>query len=329
MNKRKEKQNQHYIPKCYLKRFTIEGEKSLIWSIDKHNGEYLRSSSSINKICCEDYYYYQINEQEEIDHITMEDAFWDVEHSGNIYLEKICNSDFDSRVDITEEERGELAFFLGLLFTRVPSFRDGVHDLCGELLVKALKIAHDQSALPEVPDELKDSVNKKGIENVLKTRIHPFVSLKPMLEVGKQIALSMLKKRWTFYRSANNDIFVTSDNPVSFITPNEEAPIGPAHPLAILTIPLSKNMAVIISPAKEKYAMFSHPTNLRVKLASKTFIDIINKHTILAANDFIFTSEKDESIHQLVNQAKGSSQKLSVNKTNDGAYSIIENPYLE
>lgn len=326
MNQRKIKKKQHYVPQCYLKRFTIEGEKSLIWSIDKHKGEYLRSPSSIKRICYKYYYYYQINDNDEIDHITMENAFSELEKHGDGCLEKVCNSSVDSRVNITEKEQGELAFFLALLFTRVPSFRDGYHDLSGEILTSALKIAYSQGRLPDMPDVLKDLVNEKGIENVLKIQIHPFVSLEPMIKLGKQIAFSMLQKKWTFYRLDSYNGFVTSDNPVSFITPNEKAPIGPAHPLAILTIPLSKNMAVIISPAKEKDA---NPHNLRVVPASKTFIDIINKNTILAANNSIFTSQKNEYIHQLVNQAKGTSQKLSVYKTNDGAYSVIENPYLE
>lgn len=218
--------------------------------------------------------------------------------------------------------------FLGSLFTRVPSFRDGIHDYHGEILTTALKIAYAQGALGEIPDVLKDLVNEKGIENVIKTQIYPFVSLKPMIRLGEQIALSMLQKKWTFYRLDSNDGFVTSDNPVSFIKPNEEALIGPSHPLAVLSIPLSKNMAVIISPAKEKDAMFSNPHNLRVVPASKTFIDIINKNTILAANDFIFTSQKDELIHQFVNQAKETSQKFFVDKINEDAYSVIENPYL-
>ena len=79
MNQRSIKKNQHYIPQSYFKRFTIEGEKSLFWAIQKNSAEYLKSTSSIKRVCSENYYYYHHNQNGNVDHTTLEDTFSEIE----------------------------------------------------------------------------------------------------------------------------------------------------------------------------------------------------------------------------------------------------------
>lgn len=70
---------QHFIPQGYLRKFAIEGEKSLIWQYDEINGLLSKRPVSIKKIYCRDYYYYQRDKDGNVDHIRMEDAFSGVE----------------------------------------------------------------------------------------------------------------------------------------------------------------------------------------------------------------------------------------------------------
>ncbi|MEX1668608.1 DUF4238 domain-containing protein [Zhongshania guokunii] len=44
------KDNQHYVPQGYLRGFTIEGERSLIWEYDKNTGKISRQPKSVRGV---------------------------------------------------------------------------------------------------------------------------------------------------------------------------------------------------------------------------------------------------------------------------------------
>lgn len=328
MNLRKIKRNQHYIPQCYLKRFTIEGQKSLLWTIDKKTGQYLKTTSSIKKICSEDYYYYQLDDEGNVDHIGIEDRLSETERSVNPLLQTICDTTFGNRPDLSEENQGELAFFLALLITRGPSFRDPINNLHGELLTKLMLQMDKDNLFPEAPDILQKMIEEKGIENVIHAHIHPFVSLQAMIEGARLIALSMLKKKWIFYRAKDN-LYVTSNNPIhfSFSSRYRNLSGGPGHPQSILTIALSKNVALVIKPEPLEKCRFSDQHNLKMCSTSKSIVNQINKAVICSADKFVFSSEKDDGIRSMVEKFKDTKQKVFIDTPNKQSYSVIKNPY--
>lgn len=165
------------MPRCYLKKFTIEGEKSLIWSLDKAKANYLRTPSSVKKICAEDYYYYQVDENGEVDHTALEDALSDVEGIGIQHIDKLINASSMPYSPLGEKEQGELAFFLALLLTRGPAFRNAVNDLHGLMVQQMLAKPHHNREIPEPPSMFDDLIKEKGIKNLVDIEIFSFVSL--------------------------------------------------------------------------------------------------------------------------------------------------------
>lgn len=329
MNKRKIKKNQHYIPKCYLKRFTIKGEKSLLWAIEKKSAKFLKTTSSINNVCCEDYYYYQIDQENNVDHTTLEDTFSEIENISSQHIERICDSKVSSRCNIKEREQGELAFFIGLLLTRGPSFRDTINKLHGEIVTKTLKDLYNGDKLPKIPDCLDMLIKEKGIENVIKVQIHPFVSLEPMFIAAREIALTFLQKNWCFYKAKSNNLFITSDNPVSFNFSNRSIFGGPAHPLSSITVTLSKEVCLSIKPNASGPVTFSDSFNMKMFEATSSMINEINRLVICAADQYVYLSEKNENVRLHVSKYKNTCQKIDMETPNEKTYSIIKNPYLK
>lgn len=329
LNKDKSRKCQHFIPQGYLRKFTIENEKSLIWEYDKEKGAISRCPVSVRKICFRNYYYYQRNNEGEIDHVSLEDAFSKVENTCIQIIEKLRAESFPSKLTITEEEHGQLAFFLALLLTRNPGVRDGINQFHGSFAHQTLHSLYNSGSLPEPPPVLKDFLEQKGIDDVMKLTIFPEVSLGPMIEIARAIALEMLKKIWLFYIPADNKTFITSDNPVSFRMaegyPN--GPVGPSHPCAEITIPLRKDLALIVMPsvgiAKDKakelqYACFG---------ADEQGILAINKRTAASALQHVYSSQKSDELLDLVKSLRDTSQKLIMGNEKENKFSIAENPY--
>lgn len=324
MNKknRKEKRNQHYVPQGYLRKFTIEGQKSLVWSCSKAKAEFSRFPASVNKVCSKDFYYYQIDESGGVDHISFENSLSEVERAGISALNKIISAAAMPYANPGEAAQGELAFFFALLLTRGPSFRDAVNDLHGVWVQHTLQQLYDSGELPKAPPPLHKLIRENGINNVIRTNIYSYASLEPLVKMANEIALTMLKKGWLLYRAPENSFCVTSDTPVVFGVADgfPDADVGPAHPFAELTIPVSKALMLIISPSVDVQDSF------RVTTATTNEWHILNSRIVAAANHSVFCPERAEWVVDLARRFRNIKQALTIG---DGARSfrVIDHPF--
>lgn len=317
MNNRKIKKNQHYVPKAHLKRFTIEGQKSLIWAFDKSKGEYGRQTASINKVCAEDYYYYQIDPQGQVDHIQLEDVISEIEMIGNNIIDKVLGSRFLPYVPIHGSQKGELAFYIALLMYRGPSFRDGIAQMYGQMAKQVFNKVWDNSKAPTV---LKELVEKEGLSNVVDLQVNSTVSLEHMVTAAQTTALEFLKKEWVLINAPAGSTFVTGDVPVIFYPCKRGlGHIGPAHPLAEILCPISKNTALVLTPK-------SNPKeHIVVGQFSSELLNQINTKVSHAAIANIFSAEKLDWLSEL-SMSQGNSQRLVLNTSLNGV-SIVKNPW--
>ena len=323
------KKCQHFIPQGYLRKFAIEGEKSLIWQYDKTNCLVSKCPVSIRKICCRDYYYYQRDQDGNIDHVSLEDAFSNVERIGIQIIEELRVDNSTSKIIINEEELGHLSFFLALLLTRGPAFRNGINKVNVLMLQKALTILYKNGKLPEPPEILKNLIDQNGLINVIKTEISSEVSIEPIIAMAEQVSRAMLDKIWTFYVPFNSNSFVVSDNPVSFrlASGDTKQSIGPAHPNAEITIPLRKDLAVIIGPSTEVHLKKIHKYQNMCFQADESQISAINTRTIASALQFVYSSQNSSKLFDMVRLLNGTKKEIIVDNLKEGTFSIIENPY--
>ena len=317
MHNKNIKKNQHYVPKSHLKRFTIDGEKSLLWAFDKDNGDYDKLTSSIKKVCAEDYYYYQVKPDNEIDHIALEDSISEVETIGNNIIDKVLASRFMPYVSISGVERGELSFYIALLLFRGPSFRDGVAETYGGIVKNVLHQIWDKSSPPDVLQKL---VKDKGLSNVVNIDINSTVSLEHMVNSAKISALEFLKKEWVLVNAPEGKSFITGDVPVVFY-PHKSGlgSIGPAHKSAEILYPVSKNTVLILTPSAQpnKYIGIGQYTD--------TLLSEINQKISEAALRYIYCSDKFEWLKGL-NLSKGEGQRV-LSSADPQGINIVKNPW--
>ena len=323
------KKAQHFIPQGYLRRFTIEGQKSLIWQYDKLNGLISEHPVSIRKVCFKDFYYYQKDDSGNIDHTSLEDGFSKIEKAGIKIINKLSTKASPSKLIITGEERGQLSFFIALMLTRNPAYRDGINQSYGWLVQNTQHTLSEKGEFPDPPEELKDIIAQKGIDSIIKIDIFSQVSLGPMVEMARALALTMLKKIWIFYIPSDKKNFVTSDNPVSygFIEELPNTSMGPLHPCAEVTIPLRKDLALTVTPSigllTEQAKEFQY---LCLKTTQQDMVTI-NRRTAAAALQYVYSSENSRELLDLVKSVKNETQKLVTNGDGEKRFSIIENPY--
>jgi len=325
------KKAQHFIPQGYLRKFSIAREKSVIWKYDKLNGSISERPVSIRKVCFRDFYYYQKDDSGKIDHTSLEDGFSKIENAGIKIINKLSTKSSPSKLIITGEEHGQLAFFIALMLTRNPAFRDGINQSYGWLVQHTHHTLSEKGKLPEPPEELKDLIAQKGIDSIIKIDVSSQVSLGPMIETARALALTMLKKIWIFYIPYNTKSFVTSDNPVSygFIEELPNTSMGPLHPYAEITVPLRKDLALTVAPSvgllKEQAKEFQY---LCFK-ATEQDMATINRRTAAVALQYVYSPENSKELLDLVKSVKNENQRLVIDGDGERRFSIIENPYSD
>jgi len=308
------KDNQHYIPQGYLRGFTIPSEKSLIWEYDKNSGAITRNPKSIRNICSEYQYYSQKNEDGSTDKESVENSFHEIENIAPEIIKKIKLSASGEKMVIDSSEIGALSFFVALLLSRGPNFRNGIEELHRQVVEKSLAILVDQDKRKGI---LPESIERLYNEGQINIDIEPFVSLQPMIDLARQGAEVLLSKTWHFLAPAKGMNFVTSDCPVYFQLPEKfrnkgGTDIGPFHQLTELTIPLRKDLLLLISPSVEYTAEQIAAINLTSVFLDKQGTKNMNKRTALAAGQYVYASEKSDALARMIGKLKGTKQHLKV-----------------
>ncbi len=100
-----------------------------MWEYDKESAQISRAPRSVRDICSQALYYAQIDENGQLDQQRLGDAFQIIEDKTPGIIRGIQPSKTGEQVALSGEEHGTLSFFIALLLTRVPSFRDGIEDI--------------------------------------------------------------------------------------------------------------------------------------------------------------------------------------------------------
>ncbi|SDQ55221.1 Protein of unknown function [Pseudomonas sp. UC 17F4] len=281
---------QHFVPQAYLKGFSeVEGEP-FIWAYDKREGR-RRKRDSVKAFGYLDYYYEQETESGERDSDSMEKTLSRTVDNELPSLIKKLRITPGTTPNITDEEKGKLAYFIGLTLTRGPSFRDGINNLYSQ--IANIEISH----LAQHDERLRKALS----DNLTKVEAKPWVSLRPMLEVAHQVAQSILGKNWQFFQAADSVPFLTSDNPVVI---GGKQIVGPCSPFAELLIPLRKDLALVCTHhgTKPIEAFKQSPIQTRH----------FNRGIVRAAKDRVFSCTNSDAIERLVKKYSSDHQHITI-----------------
>ncbi len=299
-----EKKNQHFVPRSFLRAFAIDSEDSLIWGYDKKHGK-CTGKRSIGQICSFDYYYEQL-EPDGSRTQNLEDGFQTIETPA---IETIRN--LSASQELSPHDKACLAFYIGLLLTRGPSFRDGVHELHRHAVEIVAQKEYESGRLPEPPAILKKLIINNDITSVMKTEILPHVSLQHMIDVANSISQSLCNKKWDIYEIKDNQFFVTSDTPVIFgaSNPKDNKAIGPANEESLVLCPITKKMLIAARPYCETDCSGSE--FIPVKDA---MVGTINDLMCFNAQRFVYASGQSQELLDCIKKAKGFCKKFKAHR---------------
>ncbi|MCE1203091.1 MAG: DUF4238 domain-containing protein [Holophagaceae bacterium] len=287
----------HFVPQGYLRGFAIaeDSSGSFIWVYDK-TADRAPRKKSVKSIAWAPAYYAQEHIDGSPDLDTIENALAkSIDNEIPIILRRMA-PEVGVPMTIPAEDRGKLAYFIGLSMTRVPSFRDGINALHTRVGEISLSLMQDHDP------KLRDIASKYGITFEAK----PWVSLHPMFEMAKAIASAALQKNWQFYIPPPEVPFVTSDNPVVFSGAAAGLKtIGPAHPQSELLLHLRKDLALVCTP------LTGHP-DLQVFQLRPFDARKFNRGIVRAARRRVFADHKSDTFDEFVKKYAGQEQKLIV-----------------
>lgn len=244
---------QHFIPQCYLKNFSENGEK--LFTFDKiQNKSYV---SSINRICCIDDFYTlpegSIDKytDERKNQLYIEYDFFakEIEPKYSKLLQKIIKGKDDwikkknNSTLFSVEEKFEFAYYLALQWYRTPYMRHNLVELSQKNMPKLLSIFTEIVSLIE-----NDSTyNELDIHYKLEEKsshANLFYDNPKIIEMANLL----MNNYWEFSVSKKNNIY-TSDFPITVKSHVENIrPIflGLLSFSSELTFPISKNIVLTI-----------------------------------------------------------------------------------
>ncbi|PIQ98923.1 MAG: hypothetical protein COV66_13575 [Nitrospinae bacterium CG11_big_fil_rev_8_21_14_0_20_45_15] len=305
--------NQHFVPKGYLKGFTIPYQYSdkFIWVYKKKSG-INPEKRSIKKVSSQENYYAQEDEHGNVEPDKLENAISQVENLALPIIQRINTC--ENIVILNGDEFGHLAYFIGLSLARVPSFRNPISEMLKKVVETTANNMLNRGEFSEPPPKLKEYFEAGGR---LKAEIKPWASLEPMLQISDVLAQSIIKKKWTFFTPYKGQTFITSDNPVIFYQDNRfrGVPMGPAHPMATILYPMRRDLALMCSLDEREHegieaGALENEKHINIKCSSKNETLFFKERVILAARENVYADYFSHPLKKLVWSREGTEQTI-------------------
>lgn len=303
------KDNHHYVPAGYLRRFSIEGEKSLVWEYDKLKKKVSHVPLSVKKVCSKYHYYAQEDEQGNLDKDSLENQLDRLVESPAIRVIDSIPDKVGSEILLSDTQISVLAYFIGLLSTRVPAYRDGVHDFHNEILKYSAELMYAEGRFPDPPKEVKALIDQRGFSEIFKVETKAWVSLEPMLDSAEQVCNSLLAKTWLFMKPCSGSELLTSDNPVIFNASSEGKYfgrfVGIAHPLSMVYVPLRKDIGLVMLP-NEGVGIVAP----ELKHMYESLVTLFNNLIISASLRYVYAPINNKNILNVVIEKRNCTLKM-------------------
>ncbi len=262
-----ESKRHHWVPKFYLKNFSIAPGGKQLYMYQASDSPKLVSTTDIAST--EDLYTFR--EEEGGKTRVIEGILSEHEDFSTPVIDNIIKNE---KLPETDEDRSQLATFVSVLKVRGPSFKEWLQNMDAEQIKLLTKIG------AENPEYLRAKFKEAGVvfesesdfEETRKLMLdregyrvemkggeeHYF---KQAMDLGKEMyGAFMTQKSWHLLVSPNKRHFVTSDNPVviqeiegcpsniagGFLNGTVLLPLSPKLCLALRRIPLDKEKIVLL-----------------------------------------------------------------------------------
>jgi len=291
-------QSQHYVPQMYLKGFLdpeqVKKRQNVLWI---YRAGMKPQPKGTKAVAAKNLFYQMPEVPDHQDDI--EEALSQMESAAAPHLEKLRSGD----INLTGQEKGEFAWFMALLVSRTPFFRD-LTDTLGleeyrqrmekflepgalEAGAEKLKAKTGQAVDIESVREYARKVAKREVEITQQSRAWSIMeAFKAIPRFGELFA----RMRWGLNEGPADGPFITSDNPVIVLDDNARK-LGPKNYRPTLGL----RFGFPISPKFALSGEFVPGADQRLKADAK-WVRSINSSQISRAYVEVYASFKSMDI---------------------------------
>jgi hypothetical protein len=297
---KKPPKRQHYVPQFHLRQFLdpkllAEGQEMLwVYEAGKEPRKSRPESTAFEN------YFYSVEKDGERLHVV-EEVLSKLESMAAPTLKKLAERDFH----LSDRERGELAAFVALSFTRTPFFREQTNSVL-EMLMK--RITETAAAAPGYFEEMLPRIGVTENVSVEAQKMRQFIqrgfevkqtskaySIRMFFELMISLIPVIENMDWAFCVTEDKTMFLTTDTTISLYDPEARPPFGvgfASSPRSEFRFPLSKEICLVGNWQNVKGVIRARPF----------FVRNVNKFSMLFAQRYLYASDYSTKIKELFNR---------------------------
>jgi len=248
-----ETQRMHFVPKTYLKRFSIEKMKAgtkeyYINALSKNNIQGNIESRNVRRICKEDDLYKLPGDTED-ERMLIENTYKKLYEDGYDALYKLMID--ETRDQITHEERYSIVGFVVSLFFRNNAWNTFFNKAMNDVYEKAYNLSKANGKESFYFEDMVISLTGKTLDELKqenKIKDTPMIAVTAIQRIFELVRLRVNNDFISIVKTRGDFEFITSDNPVSFKGKNVNNRPIPFDPNNSLWLPIDANHLLQIEP---------------------------------------------------------------------------------
>jgi hypothetical protein len=282
----------HYIPKYYLKGFTIPGTIDKIWLYQKASQEAI--STSLKNVGVEKHFYSYTTDEGIRDSDSLERYLnEEVEQPANKVIKKLRQQH-----KISSSEKIILARYMAVMLKRVPKNRERLHVMAPKIFgeVQSEYTQQLDAALQKNPEKSELVERRKAqLDDILSHYADeiPDFLFGDVLRKDIQLTKVISQMKWLFYVTKSDQTYITSDNPVFYF---ESWGIANKNNLSEITFPISSSICL--------HASWRNDPPEGIYIAPEKFVKEFNRRSVDGAMKYIYAPFQEDWLIRLVNKRK-------------------------
>lgn len=301
----------HYVPQFYIKLFKIPETKAGVFMYERNKEPTQKNAANI--VFKRGFYNYtEKNTGKKTE--ALEKTFSEIEDKVKPIIDSLV---VDQTKQLTEKEKANLIYYIAHQRTRNMAYRETLKTNYTAALQSMLAVEVggltefrekiDGVTSGKISDEKVEVYRKKVLDNKYNFELRNEEALLHQALKSAQIAYSILmKKSVSFYKSTNNNYFITSDNPVNvhFDSPFEGIYGDGGLMHSVVTFPICPNLTLILANDERKQDAVEIEPNL---------VDRLNVMQCWSSLDYLFADRSSSKIKRMFDRTKrGTGQAVTV-----------------
>lgn len=290
----------HFIPKCYLRYFSIPNKEGYICVYQAGKKPFV---TQVGNIAAEKDFYTFTDPRTGEKNDILEKAFSKLEGLVAPILEDVILA---NEFKLEDEQRVHLSEFLALLHLRGRKYRETAKRFYEEFVKEQMaNIAANRECLAQNAKEAGLELDDEELEAIreMAEQKRYLVDFKDedyfilqIVELYPDLAELVFCKRWIVLETCCERPFITSDNPVALMrTPDIPKYWGVGFLTGIIKFPLSPRRCLLIDNEDREEGI--------VEIGPE-HAEFINKHTAFFSNDYVYSNVESEDIQCLLEEVR-------------------------